>query len=344
MELLEKLCNAHGVSGDTDEVAAIILEEIQPYCAKIEVMNDGNIIAHKKGRCNPKYRTMLCAHMDEVGFLVKEITDDGYLKFESVGGIDERILLSQRVLIGDNNIPGVVGIKAVHMQTKEERGKTIPMENLYIDTGVYSRREIEELVELGDSVKFDSKFVKFGENKVKAKAIDDRIGVRLLIEMLKLEPEYDFVAAFVVNEEIGTQGSKTAAYHVAPDIALVLEGTTCSDVPGTKCHEQSTNQGNGPAISIVDRTSYSDRELNDFIIRLAEENGINYQLKRTTMGGNDAGSIAVSGDGVKTAVISMPVRYIHSPSSVMDWGDYQKGVRIVTLFVDHIGQFGGTEE
>ena len=339
MELLERLCNAHGVSGDTDAVAEIIIDEIMPFCEKIEVMNEGNIIAYKKGRQRNPKKVMLCAHMDEVGFLVKDITEDGYLRFESVGGIDERILLSQKVRIGDSNIPGVVGVKAVHMATKEEREKTIKMEKLYIDTGVYSRREIEELVEKGDSVKFDSEFVKFGENKIKAKAIDDRVGVRMLIEMIKKEVSYDFVAAFVVNEEIGTQGSKTAAYRVSPDIALILEGTTCSDVPGTKPHEQSTNQGEGPAISIVDRTSYSNRALNDFLVKLAQENDVKYQFKRTTMGGNDAGSIAVNGTGVKTAVVSMPVRYIHSPASVMDLRDYEEGLKLVSLFVDNIGGF-----
>ncbi len=339
MELLEKLCNAYGVSGDTDAVAKIIIDEIMPFCEKIEMMKDGNIIAYKKGlRRNPK-TVMLCAHMDEVGFLVKDITKDGYLLFESVGGIDERILLSQKVRIGDNDIPGVVGVKAVHMATKEEREKTIKMEDLYIDTGVYSRREIEELVEKGDFIKFDSKFVKFGENKIKAKAIDDRVGVRILIEMLKREALYDFVAAFVVNEEIGTQGAKTAAYRVNPEIALILEGTTCSDVPGTKPQEQSTNQGEGPAISIVDRTSYSNQALNDFLVKLARDNHVKYQFKRTTMGGNDAGAIAVNGSGVKTAVVSMPVRYIHSPVSVMDRGDYEEGLKLVGLFVDNIGGF-----
>ncbi len=339
MELLKKLCNAHGVSGDTEEIAQIIAGEISPFCEKIERMKDGNLIAYKKGKNRSPKTVMLCAHMDEVGFLVKDITEDGYLQFESVGGVDERILLSQKVLIGDRNIPGVVGVKAVHMATKAERETTIKMENLYIDTGVGSRREIEELVERGDYVKFDSEFVKFGEHKIKAKALDDRIGVRILIELLKKEVQYDFVAAFIVNEEIGTQGSKTASYLIQPDIALVLEGTTCSDVPGTKPHEQSTNQGEGPAISVVDRTSYSDKGLNDFLIRLAQEHHIKYQMKRTTAGGNDAGSIAVSGKGVKTAVLSMPVRYIHSPVSVMDLRDYEEGMKLASLFVDHIGGF-----
>ncbi len=337
MELLKRLCEAHGISGDTDLIAHMILEEIQPFCSKIERMKDGNLIAYKEGKKHPDFTVMLCAHMDEVGFLVKEITEDGYLHFEAVGGVDERILLSQKVLVGEDDIPGVIGVKAVHMTTKEEREKTIKIENLYIDIGAENGQNAEEMVEKGDSVKFDSDFVEFGEHKIKAKALDDRVGVRMLIELLKQEAEYDFVAAFVVNEEIGLQGSKTAAYRVQPDVALILEGTTCSENPDTKPHEQSTNQGKGIALSIVDNSSYSNRELNAFLVRLAEENNVPYQWKRTVSGGNDAGSICVSGKGVKTAVLSVPVRYIHSPVSVMDKRDYEAGLKLVSLFAEHIG-------
>ena len=335
--MLEKLSNAFGVSGADEEVKEIILREITPYCEKIEILKDGNIIAFKKGKKTPKKKIMLFAHTDEVGFIVKSITDDGYLKFEEVGGIDARILLSSRVVIGDKKIPGIIGIKAVHMTSKEEREKTVKITDLYIDIGVDSKEEAEKYVNKGDYIAFDSSYEKLSENRVKGKAFDNRAGVSILIELLKKDALYDFYASFNSLEEIGLKGAMTVARYAEPDIALILEGTTCSDVPGTPCENQSTVLGGGAALSVADGASCSSKELNEFIVNLAKENNIKLQVKRTGRGGNDAGAVQVSGVGVKTSVISVPVRYIHSPVSVMDLRDYESAFQIAECFVNSLG-------
>jgi len=338
--MLEKLTNAFGVSGADDEVKKIILDEITPYCDKIDILKDGNIIAFKKGKKTPNKKIALYVHTDEVGFIIKDITDDGYIKFEEVGGIDSRILLSSRVFIGDNKIPGIIGIKAVHMTSKEEREKTVKITDLYIDIGASSKEETEKYVKKGDYILFDSKYETLSENKVKGKAFDNRAGVSILISLLKEEAEYDYWVSFNSLEEIGLRGAMTASYFIKPDVALILEGTTCSNGPGTDPMSQSTVSGEGAALSISDGASCSSWELNDFIIKLAEENDIKMQFKRTNRGGNDAGKIQISETGVKTAVISVPVRYIHSPVSVMDLRDYESALKLARCFVN---SFGGVE-
>lgn len=335
--MLEKLSNAFGVSGADDEVREIILSEITPYCDKIEILKDGNIIAFKKGKKTPEKKIMLFAHTDEVGFIVKAVTDEGYLKFEEVGGIDARILLSSRVFIGENKIPGIIGIKAVHMTSKEEREKTVKIADLYIDIGSDSKEETEKYVNKGDYIVFDSSYEKLSEHRVKGKAFDNRVGVSILIELLKKDAEYDYYVSFNSLEEIGLKGAMTAARYAEPDVALILEGTTCSDVPGTSSENQSTVLGNGAALSIADGASCSSKELNEFIINKAKENNIKLQYKRTNRGGNDAGAVQISSFGVKTSVVSVPLRYIHSPVSIMDLRDYESAYKIAECFVNSLG-------
>ena len=337
--MLEKLSNAFGVSGDDCEVKNIILEEIKPYADKIEILKDGNIIAFKKGKKTPEYKVALYAHTDEVGFIVKDITDEGYIKFETVGGIDSRIMLSSRVFIGENKIPGIIGVKAVHMTNKEEREKVVKSTDMYIDIGADSKEDALNYASKGDYIAFDSKFEKLGKNRVKGKAFDNRAGVAILIELLKQEAEYDYWVSFNSFEEIGLKGAMTSSYYIKPDVALILEGTTCSDVPGTEKHLTPTTLGGGVALSINDRGSCSSKKLNEFIIKLAKENNIPLQIKRTNMGGNDAGAVQVSKNGVKTAALSVPVRYIHSPVSVMDLRDFNSSIKLVKCFVNSLGGF-----
>lgn len=337
--MLEKLTNAFGVSGSDEEIRAIILNEISAYSDKIEVTKDGNIIAFKKGKKPSSKKIMISAHTDEVGFMVKDITKDGYLKICSVGGIDSRILLSKKVYIGDKKIPGIIGIKAVHLTKKEEREEKIPLSELYVDIGAKDYEDALKYVEIGDYILFDGEYKKLGKNRIKAKALDDRVGVLALIDLIKRECGYDFYAVFNSLEEIGLKGAMTASYKVNPDIALILEGTTCSDVLGTKENEQSTSLSKGAVLSVADGASVSDKSLNEFIIKLAKENNVPLQFKRTNAGGNDAGAVQTARDGVKTAVISLPVRYIHSPVSVMDLRDFESYKKITELFADNIGGF-----
>jgi endoglucanase len=336
--LLKKLTEAIGVSGNEKAVRDIIIKEIGNDCENIAIDRMGNLIALKKGTEGNGKKVMLAAHMDEVGLIVTGITDTGFIKFKPVGGIDARILVSKKVVIGDNRIPGVIGLKAIHLQEPGERKQAVKVKNLYIDIGAKNKEDAEKKVNLGDYIGFDSSCVEFGNNLVKAKALDDRVGCAILIEMLKERYTFDLYACFTVQEEVGLRGAGVAAYTVSPDLALVVEGTTCSDVPGAEEHEHATTLGHGPAVSIMDRASYSDKGLSQLLYNLGKDNNIKVQYKRTTFGGNDAGKIHLTREGIPTAAISVPCRYIHSPVSVMNLDDYEGCKKIVRLFLHEIGK------
>ncbi|MHB8063541.1 MAG: M42 family metallopeptidase [Ruminiclostridium sp.] len=325
--LIKELTDLNGVSGNEKEVRDFIIYKINNLCDSIKVDSIGNIIAYKKGS-NSKYKVMLSAHMDEVGFIVSGHTEKGFLKFKPVGGIDDRILPGKRVSIGKKRLCGVIGSKPIHQQDKDEREKITKVKNLYIDIGAESKDEAERLAPLGEFVAFDSEFIEFGRDCIKAKALDDRVGCAVLIEALKHSFEYDMYACFTVQEEVGLRGAQVAAYNVMPDVAFVIEGTTCADVPNVEPFEYSTILGNGAALTIMDRTCICNKELVQFLNDVAVKNNIKVQYKQTTTGGNDAGQIQRTGTGVKIASISVPCRYIHSPVSVMNKIDYENVERL----------------
>ena len=320
--LLEELTSINGVAGDEGKVREYIKSRIADYADKITVDSMGNLIAFKKGKAS-KHRIMLSAHMDEVGFMVTGYGEGGVLKFHQVGGVDARTLPGQRVLVGPDELPGVICAKAIHLQEKEERNKNFREKSLYIDIGAERKEEAERLAELGDYISFDSDYVEFGDGYVKSKALDDRVGCAVMMEAIKGDYDFDLYLSFTVQEEIGTRGSEIAAFTIEPDLAMILEGTTCSDVPGVPEFEQSTLLGSGAALTIMDRTSYPDRGLVSYLYNLAKEKNIKVQYKKTTSGGNDAGKIQRSTKGVKVASVSVPCRYIHSPVSVMHMEDYK---------------------
>ncbi len=331
-DLLKRLTEARGVSGNEDQVRQLIIEEITPFVDKVHVDRMGNVIGFKKGESSIR-KIMICAHMDEVGFIITRIEENGMLKFATVGSVDSRILPSKKVKIGDKEVPGVMGIKAIHLQEPSERKNAVKSNQMYIDIGAKSKEEAEKLVKLGDYVVFDSEFVYFGENRIKGKALDDRVGCATLIEVLKGSYPYDLYACFTVQEEVGLRGAKVASYNIEPDIGLVIEGTTCSDVPGVDVHRYTTRLAEGPAISIADLASYSNKKMVSFLIDCAKKANIPFQIKEGISGGNDAGEIQRAHRGAMTAVVSVPCRYIHSPSSVMDLGDYYNTIRLVQEFL-----------
>ncbi len=334
---IKELTELNGVSGNEDEVREYIKKHIKDLADEINIDSMGNLIAFKKGK-NSKYKVMLSAHMDEVGFMVTGFGESGVIKFTTVGGIDERILPGKRVLVGEKNIPGVIGSKPIHMQEREERNVNIKLKNMYIDIGTNKREEAEKLVSLGDYVAFYSPYTQFGEALIKAKALDDRVGCAILIEALKDRYEFDLYACFTVQEEVGLRGSEVAAYTVNPDIALVVEGTTCSDVPGVEKSEYSTVLGDGAALTIMDRASYPNKNFVNYIYELAQKNKLSIQFKQTNSGGNDAGKIQMSRGGVITASISVPCRYIHSPVSVMIEKDFNSCKDIVITVLKDLGK------
>lgn len=332
--LLEKLCNADGVSGNEDAVRNLILEEIKPYADDIRIDSMGNIIALKKGTGK---KVMLAAHMDEVGLIISGITDKGYLKFKTVGGIDTRVLISKKVRIGDKKIRGVIGMKAVHLQSAAEREQVPKVESLTIDIGAKSKEEAKKRVSIGDYAAFDTEFSDFGTDKIKAKALDDRIGCMLLIEALKKKCEADIYACFTVQEEIGCRGAAVCAYTVNPDIALVLEGTTCFDVYKSEEHTEVTTCGGGAVLTVMDGTMIADKRYREFLYKSAKEKNIPIQYKRMASGGTDAGIIHKTREGVKTAVLAVACRYLHSPALVASKKDILSAGNFVEMYLDNIG-------
>lgn len=336
--MLKKLCNAFGPSGCEDEVREIVLKEITPFCDSVKVDKMGNIIAFKKGKSSNK-KFMADAHMDEVGFIIKNITDEGTLKFDEVGGIDPRVLPGKKVLVGDKKIPGVIGVKALHLSLREEREKSTPINKLYIDICASSKEEAESLVSVGDYAVFDSDYVEFGDGFIKAKALDDRAGVFILINMLKkAKPTYDFYAVFSVQEEVGLRGARVAAKEIEPDFALVVESTICADMEGVAPHLQVTSAGDGAVFSVMERTSLANKEMLEFATTVAAEEKIPYQFKRTGSGGNNAGAIGVAGTGVKTLAMAVPCRYLHTSSCVIAKKDLESAETLAIKICERIDE------
>ncbi|NLJ58797.1 MAG: M42 family metallopeptidase [Tissierellia bacterium] len=323
---LKELTELSGVAGCEYEVRDYIKSKLREIGCEFYVDKLGNVIAHNKGRKNKTI--MVAAHMDEVGLIVKHIDSDGFIKFDAVGGIDQRVLNSKAVLIGENKIAGVIGSKAVHLMTQEERGKSLPIDKLYIDIGSTSKEETEKLVSVGDYVSFKSDYVEFGNNLIKAKALDDRAGCSVILELLSMKLDADFYGVFTVMEEVGLRGAVTAAYQLEPDFGLVLEGTVCADMPEVEDHNKSTIIGKGAALSLMDNTTVYDIDIVRNIAKIAEEKNIQYQYRTSSAGGNDAGVIHKSKEGAKVMSISVPCRYIHSPVSVASKDDYNNVVKL----------------
>ena len=314
IELLKKLCLLDGTSGDEYSIRDFIISQIDGHC-EWKTDNLGNIIAFKKGKKAPAKKLMVDAHMDEVGLIITNITADGFLKFTTVGGIDTAALMFRRVKI-NNHIYGVISGKPVHLIGKEERKKLPDSESLYIDIGASTKEEALKLVSLGDRAVICGDFL-VAQDKIISKALDDRIGCAVLIDLIKNESEYDFYASFSVQEEIGLRGAKTAAFGINPQFAIVLEATTAADIAEVSEEKSVSELGKGVAVSFMDGATSYDREY----YNAALNSGIKAQSKCAVAGGNNAGAIHLSRGGVRTVALSVPCRYIHTANSVCDMRD-----------------------
>lgn len=327
LKLLERLCTAQGISGDEGTVREMILEEITPYAESVTVTPLGNIIAEKKGAQRAKTRLLLNAHMDEVGMIVTGITKEGLLRFTPVGGIDRRILPGKSVMVA-GSIPGVIGAKPIHLLEGDEREKAPSLDSLTIDIGALSQEEAEKLVSPGDSVTFVSLF-DTAHGMIRSRAIDDRAGCAILIDLMKKELPYDCTFVFAVQEEVGLRGSKTAAFAAKPKAAIVVESTTAADIAGVEPDKQVCRVGKGPVLSFMDRATIYDRPYFQLAQKLAKENEIPCQVKEAVAGGNDAGAIHVSRGGVRTAAISLACRYLHAPVGMISQEDFHHAEALV---------------
>lgn len=324
--MLKELCLINSTSGDEGAVREFIIDKIKDDC-EYGIDNLGSIIAFKKGKKTPEKKVMLCAHMDEVGFIVTDITDDGYLKFAPVGGIDSKVVADRIIKI--NDVKGVVGLKPIHLLGEEEKAKSPKFQELCIDIGAKNKEDALKYVQLGDYAYFESEYYEFGDGFIKSKALDDRIGCMLLIELIKSELEYDTYFCFNVQEEVGLRGSACTAYAVQPDISVVFESTTAGDICGISGGERVCVLGNGPVVSFMDGRTIYDKELYRLAMETAENNGIRAQTKTAIAGGNDAGTIQTSGKGSRVMAISLPCRYIHSAASVVKKSDIDETRKLV---------------
>lgn len=324
---LEKLSNLAGTSGGEEAVRSFLLSRLPDAYTD----SRGNVICHREGAGAP---LLCCAHMDEVGLMVTGITEGGALKFRSVGGIDARVLVSKHVRVGPSGLPGVIGMKAVHLQSKQEKAEPPREEALFIDIGAASKSEAKKYVSVGEFVSFDTAFTVFGDDLMKGKALDDRVGCAALLSLLTEEEiACNLYAAFTVGEEVGGLGARAAALSIRPAAALVLEGTTCSDVCGIREKDTVTHLGDGVCLPARDRSMVADRALRKALIDTAERENIPWQEKRTTAGGTDGGAIHTAGSGIPTAVLAVPCRYIHSPVSVASVEDFMAMRRLCGRFV-----------
>lgn len=335
LNILKKLCLANGVAGNEENVSEKIIAEISKLDVEYSVDSLGNIIVLKRGKNRPLTRLMVSCHMDEVGLIITKITKEGYLGFDTVGGIDAKILPASFVFVGKNQIPGVIASKPVHLQKKSDISEETDVESLLIDIGAKNKEEAEKFVNLGDTATFNSIFDEF-ENRIISKALDDRIGCFLLINLIRQDLEYDTYFVFTTQEEIGLRGAQVAAYTVNPQAALILEATTANDIEGIEDHKKVCILGNGPAVSFMDRRNFYCKEYFDLAIKTAKENNLNIQIKCGINGANDSGSISVSREGVKTLALSIPCRYLHCSASIICKNDLDHMFLLSSVLINKI--------
>ena len=339
IDLLRELSDAFGVSGFEQDVRKVIEKHIAPYVDEMSVDALGNLHAIRRGQ--DARVLMLDAHTDEVGFMVKWIDERGYLRFAPIGGWDERIVPGHRVVIQTRSGEmrhGVIGSAPPHILDPEARKRPIPIEKMFIDIGATSRHEAADMgVRIGDPLTIHYPFTELHDGYVTGKAFDDRAGCAVLLETARrladVELPMTTVFAFVFGEEVGLRGARTAAYTIQPDLALAVEGTIGADMPGVPEESQPVRLGQGPAISVADRSIIVSRKLIEALENVAEAEAIPYQYKLPTYGGTDAGAIHLSRGGVLAGTVSVPCRFIHSPTSCLRLNDFENTVRLVNGFV-----------
>lgn len=318
---IKTLCELNGISGRENIVAQEIINQIEKICTKCYIDALGNVIAFKKGDKTPKNKIMLSAHMDEVGMILTGVTDDGMLRFGAVGGISPKVILGRKVFISEKKIIGVIGTKAIHHQDEKERESVVKIDDMLIDIGANSKEDALNFVSLGDSICFIGDYHEFGKDFILAKAIDDRAGCAILIEIMKQNLLFDTYFAFSVQEEVGLIGATTATYQIEPDIAIIVETTASGDVSGVTGEKRVSVVGEGAVVSYMDNHTIYNKELYDIAFSIAKKHNIPCQTKTMIAGGNDSGAIQVSKSGVKTVAVSIPSKYIHSASNVVKKSD-----------------------
>jgi putative aminopeptidase FrvX len=345
LDLMRRMMEAFGPSGFEREVSALSKEYMGPYADEVVADKLGTVTFVARGSAD-RPRVLLAGHVDEVGFIVSSITDEGFLTFNPLGGWWSQVLLGQRVVIrtGKGDVHGVIAAKPPHILPEEERKKVVERKDMFIDIGATSKEEAEETgVKIGDAAVPWSPFSIIQSGRVAmGKAFDDRIGAFILMEAIRRIKEKGIAhpntvyGAATVQEEVGLRGAQTISHVVDPDVALVLEVDIAGDIPGIKPQEAPTKMGKGPSLVTFDRSMIPNQPLKEFIIEVAKQTQIPLQLSQMYGGGTDAGRIHISRAGCPTAVISVPTRHIHSHVGLLSLKDTENAVRLVIELVKRL--------
>jgi len=341
-KLQQELSSLLGVSGHEEDVRNFILKEIESKELADKAWIDplGNVLAIKDGKVGGN-RILLDAHIDEIGFMVSHIEKKGFLRFVPIGGWDKRILLGQAVILksGDGKIyNGIIGSKPPHITTVEERKKQVDIPEMYIDIGATSVEQVLNFnINIGIMGTLFSPFIEFPNGMVRGKAFDDRTGCNVLLHimmLLKENPVNDTVLFnFAAQEEVGGYGATAGAYNLKPTMALAIENTSAADVPGIRDSQIPVYIGKGAAITVADKSLISNPKVNERLIKNAELENIKYQYKKPRYGGTDASKIQITRSGVPSTVVSVPCRYIHSPTSLLKLEDIYDTIQLVDVFL-----------
>jgi tetrahedral aminopeptidase len=337
--LLAEICEVAGAPGYESRVRDIVIREVTPLCDEISIDKMGNVTAVKKG--SDRKKIMIAAHMDEIGFMVTHIDDDGFLRFHTLGGFDPKTLTAQRVVVhGKRDLVGVMGSKPIHIMSAEEKTKPAQITDYFIDLGM-SKEEVIKYVNVGDPVTRQRELIEMG-NCVNCKSLDNRVSVFILIETLRKlkHTPYDVYSVFTVQEEVGLRGASVAAHHIEPDFGFALDVTIAYDVPGSKPHEQVTRLGGGAAIKIMDASTICDPRMIDFMKQTADKQGIKWQPEILTAGGTDTAGLQRNGKyGSIAGAISIPTRHIHQVIEMADKDDINSCIRLLASCLEQMDTY-----
>jgi putative aminopeptidase FrvX len=343
-QLLKELTEVNGAPGYEAPVRAVVRKYMENL-GELSQDKIGSVICRKPGTASSP-KVMLAGHMDEIGFMVKQITPEGFIKFIPLGGWFDQVLLGQRVVIQTTkgDVVGVIGAKPPHLLPQEERSKVVLKRDMYIDIGATSQQEVEEAgVRLGDPILPRADFVPLANGKTYlSKAFDDRVGTALVIstlQALQTSPHPNTVyGTATVMEEIGLRGATTSVRAIDPDVAIVLESDIAGDVPGIKSEESLIKLGKGPTVLIYESRTIPNLKLRELILDTAQKEKIAVQISYVEAGGTDAGAIHLHGIGVPSAVLAVAARHIHSHSSIIHRADYDQAVKLLTAVIKRLDE------
>ncbi len=331
LDLLTRLCEAPGAPGREERIREVVVGELRPHVDEITVDAMGNVAAVRHGGGGP--RVMLAAHMDELGFMVTHIDDDGFIRVVPLGGFDPKTLVAQRVVVhGSEDLLGVMGAKPIHIMTPEERKALPKPDDQYIDVGLPAER-VREIVCKGDPVTRERSLARLGD-LITCKSLDNRAGLYVMIRALRrlAEHQCEIVAVATTQEEVGLRGARVAAQRLRPDIGLAIDITLANDGPGAKPHEQVTRIGDGAAIKAYDSGVIVPRAVVSHLTRIAQERGIPTQIEIMSRGGTDTRELQLAGDGAPAGCVSIPTRYVHQVVETCDPGDLEAAAALVAAF------------